>query len=204
MVTRKIVIAGAALLAAACDTGHGASASPTVTTPPTSAPANTAPAPSTPAAPTGTPRRATPAASGRCTAGMLTGRIVPSGPAAGHRYAALVLTNKSGAQCRTYGFPGMQLLGASGSTLPTKVVRETSPAAAGVTLHSGQSAWAMLRWSVVPADGEPAHGQCEPTPADVWVTPPDDTAHLTLPWSQGMVCASGTIFTTAFAAGTGP
>jgi hypothetical protein len=208
MATRRIVIASAALLMAACDNGHGTAATPTVTTPPTSAPVVTSPAPPTPSmtpSPTaGPPRRATPPASGRCGTGALTGRVVPSGPAAGHRYAALVLTNRSGAPCRIYGYAGMRLIGSGGAALPTRVVRETSPAAATVTLPAGASAWAMLRWSLVPADGEPTHGACAPTPSNLWVTPPDQTTHLTVPWTEGMVCASGTIFTTAFAPGTGP
>jgi hypothetical protein len=203
---RTVILVGSALLAASCGSGH-ASATPSpsqasVSVPP---PATTAPATPSSSAPGPTPttRRAVPL-SGRCGVADLSAQVRLAGPAAGHRYAILRLTNTSDRDCDVYGYAGMRLLGSGGKALPTSVVRETSPPPKTVALHPRASAWAMLHWSVVPADGEPAHGECEPAPLNAWVTPPDDTAHLTMAWSLGAVCASGTIWTTAFASGTGP
>ncbi len=203
-----VIIVAAALLAAGCGGGHR-TATPTpslssVSVPP---PASTTTTSAPPPAPSGSPATthvAAPAPTGRCTVADLSGTVTFAGPATGHRYAVLRLTNTAGHDCTIYGYAGMKLIGASGNGLPTNVVRESSPAPRQVVLQPGKSAWTMLRWSVVPADGEPAHGVCEPAPRSAWVTPPDDTAHLTVSWTFGAVCASGTVWATAFAAGTGP
>lgn len=143
-------------------------------------------------------------ASPRCGTAMLSARFLIQGPAAGHRYAALVLTNSANLACRTSGYPGMQLVAASGAPIPTKLVRMVHTEPLRITLYPGESAWTLLRWSVVPAPGEPQHGPCEPTPKNAWVTPPDERSHLTGPWVLGFVCEHGTIQLSPLAPGDGP
>lgn len=188
------------VLAGACGSKHATSA------PPSGRPSGTVTLPTsslTPASPT--PVTASPPVPGRCTTAMLTARFRSAGPAAGHRYAFLTLTNRSGSLCRIYGFPGMQLVGVSG-ILPTRTVRMMpDQGLSSVRLAAGQSASATVHWSVVPAADEPQHDPCGPLPAEAWVTPPDEYSHLTVPWGMGMVCEHGTIWTTPFGyAGSGP
>lgn len=145
-----------------------------------------------------------PGAPSRCGTDMLSARFTAQGAAAGHRYAALILTDSSSLTCRVFGYPGMQLLGASGEQLPTNVIRLVHTQPVLVTLHPGQSAWTMLRWSVIPGQGEPQASQCEPTPQSAWVTPPDERTQLTVPWTMGFVCEHGSIELNPLSPGTGP
>lgn len=155
------------------------------------------------AGPTGTGATG-PGAPSRCGTDMLSTRFTVQGAAAGHRYAALILTDSSSLTCRVFGYPGMRLLGASGAELPTNVLRLGHTQPELITLHPGQSAWTMLRWSVIPGPGEPQGSQCEPTPQSAWVTPPDERTHLTVPWTMGFVCEHGSIELNPFSPGTGP
>lgn len=164
----------------------------------------TSTAPTTPA----TTATASPASSigaaavvGRCHTSMLSAKIRLGNPGAGQRYAFLVLTNKSGVTCRVYGYPGMQLIGASGASIATDVVR-TSPSPGLVTIIPGAHVYSGLHWTVVPATDETSN-PCEPDPSTVHVTPPDETAFLTVAWPGGSVCQHGQIMVTPFKAGTG-
>jgi hypothetical protein len=135
---------------------------------------------------------------------MLSAHFHALSPAAGHRYADLVLTNSSSQTCQTFGYPGMQLLTSAGSPVPTNMVRLRPVTPLLITLHPGESAWTMLRWSVIPGPGESQTSACEATPSTAWVTPPDETTHLTVSWTMGMVCERGTIDVNPLARGTGP
>jgi hypothetical protein len=207
MAVGGLLTALAALTACA---GHGG-AHPTVPQTPTPV------APSPPVASTPRPASSRPvgvaappavapggSAPGRCAAPALNAALRAAGPAAGNRFAFLTLVNRSGTDCRVYGYVGLGLIGADGRALPTRVVRLTPPGPASVTLRPGASAYARLHWSVVPGTGEPEHGPCRPTPGQVWVTPPDERAHLTVPWSLGQVCGGGEISISPLAAGSGP
>ena len=118
------------------------------------------------------------------------------GAAAGNRFAALVLTNTGSAPCRTYGYVGLKLAG--GGDPPTRVVRgrDGGPAPRHLTLKPGASAWTRLQWGVVPGHGDRPSGPCRPTATGLWVTPPDQRTHLTVPWKNGPVCEGGTIHVT--------
>lgn len=198
------------LLVAGCASGGGSSAgSPSDTTvassgvsqPPDSA------APATGATTTTAPPAAADGGGAggpaRCHTGQLSGRIHMMGAAAGNRYGALVLTNTSGASCRTFGFVGLQLAGPTGTKLPTTVVRETTPGPQGVILRPGQSAWTRLHWGVVPGQGESTTGPCEPEPSRLLVIPPDERTQLSARWPAGSVCEHGKIFVTALRPGSG-
>ncbi|GAA2783662.1 DUF4232 domain-containing protein [Saccharopolyspora taberi] len=154
--------------------------------------------PATSARPTGSKPAPKPAGSERCHTSMLSGSVQPSDSGAGQRYAELVLTNTSGETCNIYGYGGMQLIGADGSPLPTKVERTPNPGPALVRLAPGGSASATLHWSVIPHEGEPETGQCEPTPVRLDVIPPDETDALSATWDLGAVCGFGTISGSAY------
>lgn len=141
------------------------------------------------------------ASTGRCHTSMLSAHVTMGSPGAGQRYAFLVLTNTSSSTCRVYGFPGMQLLSASGGNIPTSVTRESVPPQL-VTVAPGKHAYSQLHWTVVPGTGENG-SPCQPNPSQVKTTPPDETAALTTGWPGGSVCQHGQIFVMPFKPGTG-
>lgn len=152
----------------------------------TSAPAPPKPAP-TPARPK----------TQRCHTSMLAASLENPDAGAGQRYLDLVLRNKSPQQCTLYGYGGMRLLDDQGKPVPTKMRRDTaSPGPELIVLKPGESARAMLKWTVVPADDE--HDPCEPAATHAFVTPPDETDPLTVAWNSGSVCQHGEISDTAY------
>ncbi|ARQ71846.1 DUF4232 domain-containing protein [Streptomyces marincola] len=139
-----------------------------------------------------------------CSPDALTAAVRALEPAAGHRYAALVLTNTSDASCRTQGWPGLQLTTGEGDELPTTTVRDQSTDARALTVEPGGSAWARLHWSTVPGDQDPADGDCGPAPAGLAVIPPDTRSATSTGWDLGSVCGAGRIEAQPLAAGSGP
>jgi hypothetical protein len=118
-----------------------------------------------------------PAASSPCAASDLTGsfRGIPGSAGAGQISYALVVKNTSNSSCFVTGLPIVQLLGADGSSLPTKVSPEQPGAATAVkvSLAPGDSAAAQARFSPdVPGVGESQTGACEPKAAEMRVTAP--------------------------------
>jgi hypothetical protein len=102
------------------------------------------------------------------------------------------------------GFPGLQLLDSSRQALPTNVVRDHQQPPQTVQLAPGAAAFTTLHWGLVAGNGEPQTTQCEPTPASLEVTPPDETTQLVIGWGYGPVCQKGRIDVPALAPGTGP
>ncbi|WP_055488900.1 DUF4232 domain-containing protein [Streptomyces sp. WMMB 322] len=125
-----------------------------------------------------------------CGTDALSVSLRPGQPAAGNRYAALVLTNSSSAACRTQGWPGLQLTGENGGKIPTEVVRDRSVPSRQITLSPGGHASARLHWTVVPGEGDPDDGRC-PEPKAVRVIPPDQRTARTAAWKLGEVCGAG-------------
>jgi hypothetical protein len=123
---------------------------------------------------------------------------VPGSPGAGQRYATLVLRNTSDGACTIHGYGGVGLVDAGGAALPTHQVRRSDPAPTTVTLQPGDTASSQLHWGAVPGAGDSSTGDCQPTPANLRVIPPDETDPLTVPWNQGPVCEGGTIEQTAY------
>ncbi|WP_019633451.1 DUF4232 domain-containing protein [Actinomadura atramentaria] len=187
-------------LTAACGGGDdgptatGTPGSPVAPEPSGSAPASSGGTAGGTAAPS---RPATPQAAGedRCHTSMLSASLVPTEPSAGHRYAYLTLTNRSGQKCHLYGYVGMRLIGKDGTPLTATVTR-LAPAPHRVELPPGAGARTRVQWGVVPSGGEPETGPCEPTPGRVEVTPPDERDHLTVAWSLGVVCNGGKLSVT--------
>lgn len=148
-----------------------------------------------------------PAPAGRppwCTTADLRVSVHALQPAAGNRYAALRLTDSTSHQCRTEGYPGLQLVDAAGRPLPTDAVRNTSVRPLPITLGPGGSAWSRLHWTDVAGSGDSPAGSCEPPPAAIRVTPPDRTTASAALWQLGPVCLRGRITERPLTAGSGP
>ena len=118
-------------------------------------------------------------------------------PFAGQRFATLVLTNNATHNCEVFGYVGMQLLDSGGVHILTHVVRVDLASRAHVTVPPGGQVSTELRWSAMPGSSEPQDMPCEPTPTptQVQVTPPNETAFLVVPWTFDTVCQQGAIDT---------
>jgi hypothetical protein len=136
----------------------------------------------------------------RCHTSDLHATITGFDAGAGQRYARLVFQNVSGHACRMYGWPGMGL-GHGTASISTNVVRQGTPTSF-VIIPNGH-AHARLHWTVVPSGDEPTSGSCEPTPSWIYVTPPNETTQLQIPWTSGSVCDHGRIEVQALVAGPG-
>jgi hypothetical protein len=120
-------------------------------------------------------------------------RVAGSQGAAGTVELTISMRNAAAATCTLHGYPGAQLLNATGTELMTQVVRGgtfsfTDFAATTVTLASGSTAYFNLGYSDVPTGTETT---C-PTAAHLEVTPPNAVDHGTVP-IQAQVCNGGTL-----------
>jgi hypothetical protein len=192
-------VAAAALLAGGC-----AAAGATAQEPARPGATAAVPDPATPGAPAtpgtapgaGTPVPSRQAAQ-RCHTSDLTGHVEGVDGGAGQRYAALGLTNRTSTSCTVKGYPGLQLVDTQGSARPTTVRRDTAVTPKLLVVKPGRTVWALLHWTVVPADDEAA-GHCAPDPAALRVIPPDETTQLTMAFRLGAVCQHGEIFVDPF------
>jgi hypothetical protein len=196
--------AAAALAAAGCTARGTATLGPATSSASTSVPVASAvpstsastPTASAPGAGTPVPApssRNTP----RCHTSDLTGHVEGHGAGAGQRYAALGLTNKTTTTCGVYGYPGLQLVDAHGSAMPTTARRDDAVAPKLLEVKPGQTVWALLHWTVIPADDEAAT-HCAPDPTSLRVIPPDETTQLTMTFDYGAVCQHGDIMVDPF------
>ena len=140
-------------------------------------------------------RTATTVATGpvRCATAALTGSVVGSSGAAGTIETTVALRSTATVPCTLGGYPGLQMLAASGAPLPTTVVRRgcysfTSMAPTTVTLAPGQSAVFNIGYSDVPVGTETT---C-PTSASAQVTPPNAFDHLVIGAALAP-CGGGTL-----------
>jgi Protein of unknown function (DUF4232) len=137
-----------------------------------------------------------------CPVADLTGSVVGSSGAAGTIEMTVALRSSSPAACVLGGYPGLLLLSAGGSALPTNVIRKgsysfTAMAPQTVTLSSGQSVDFNLGYSDVPVGTETS---C-PTASSMEVTPPNATDHLVV-LATLAPCGGGTVVVSpVFAAG---
>lgn len=132
----------------------------------------------------------------RCHTAQLAVSETGTEGAAGHIVDTFSLVNRSGVACTVYGFVGAQMLDAQGAPLPTRVVRNgglfvTQPGPTEVVLQPAGAATFQAEWSDVPTGDETV---C-PAAARLEVTPPDETAFLTLDLGRFSLapCAAGTI-----------
>jgi hypothetical protein len=155
---------------AACGTtaAPGAGGTNTVTVQPSSAPANSAGS-----TPTTAPASQAAAGPGTCLASDLKGSLANSQGAAGTFYAAIVLTNTSGATCTLYGYPGVSFVsGPGGSEIGAPADRNSISPVTQVTLTPGGQANMLLGLTDV---GVYPPSECQPT-AVSWlrIYPPGD------------------------------
>lgn len=191
-----VSLAGVAVIAAACSTGTPAVSSlPSTTTvgggnrggPPSSAsPGNV---PSTNANPT-----TTTSSPGTCATRSLRATPGSSGAAAGTIVSTIVLTNESSSPCALEGYPGLKMISAAGSALPTNVVDGGGPALVNKPVtrvvlgaHGGQASF-LLSWSDVPVGTETS---C-PQSTVLEVIPPGDVSATGFP-DRIQPCGGGTI-----------
>ena len=212
-----VVIAGVAIVVAACDTASGPakgsgslSGSPTPTpissspsTATSSASASSAPTKEAPTASSPTPR---PTAVLPCTSTDLsTGswKEIVGSAGAGQVSADLALQNTSKQACTVKGFPSVTLYAASGKTLPAKVTDVDSGGATQLTVAPGGWIRSELRYSPdIPGPGEPQSGPCEPAAATARVQLPGDSGSIPVPITPPTsVCSGGSLQAKAFAAG---
>jgi hypothetical protein len=203
----KSLLAALCLLVLTGCTGGSQAGTPTVEPPvqtntftgtPSTVQVTTTP-PGPPPTPTAAPPTAAPSpASGRCTAAVLRGVVEGGNPAAGNRYAKLVVTNTGASRCTLYGYGGFQLVGADGAALPTRTMRDEPPGPSLVALAPGESASKNLHWGVVHTGDEPLDRPCQPEPRSARIIPPDETEPFTVDWPFGPVCAHGTMHDSAY------
>ncbi|MFD0817570.1 DUF4232 domain-containing protein, partial [Micromonospora zhanjiangensis] len=119
----------------------------------------------------------------------------------------LTLTNTSGVRCRVYGYPGLQLVAADGTEIPTtarRVVTDRGGPPTLVTVAPGGKVYAALTWNAQPDVDEPQQGSCQPRPMAIKVIPPDETSQLRAGWPGDPVCRHGVISVDAFQPGAAP
>lgn len=162
-----------------CSSGSSAptTTAATNTTAPSTAPSTTAATTSASTNPGST--TSVPAGETSCPASALAGAIAGSSGAAGTIETTVGLRNASTTTCTLGGYPGLLLLNAAGSALPTTVVRKgafafTAMSPTTVTLSPGASVYFNIGYSDVPVGGETS---C-PTSAKLEITPPNAFDHL--------------------------
>ncbi|GAA4236797.1 hypothetical protein GCM10023075_60410 [Streptosporangium album] len=133
---------------------------------------------------------------GRCLTGALAARMGPMDAGAGQRYAPLVITNRSAQTCWVYGFAGLIMIDRNGDALRTRTRREKVQPHR-VTLRPGAGAHARIHWTQVPTGDET---RC-PVSARLMVVPPDEVAHLEIPFTA-TVCDDGRLDLTPLSPGT--
>ncbi len=176
-----LALAALTLAVAGCSSSHsGSRAGSTSSTAPTTAASTPATSSGAPAS-TAPASTAVPAAKG-CLAGQLAVQVGAANGAAGSVGYTNSFENASGSTCTLFGYPGMQMLDASGHPLPTHVIRGTSvtvPYVAEklVTLAPGGKAYFHMGFAASTGYG---NAQC-PTSARVEFTPPNDFQSLTVP-----------------------
>ncbi|MFD8387284.1 DUF4232 domain-containing protein [Streptomyces sp. NPDC059679] len=131
----------------------------------------------------------TPAAPGtrrRCRTSDLRASVGPNRPGAGQENFAIVLTNRSRHTCTVHGFPGVAFVDGTGQAVTPDPERATDERQQTVTLAPGASAWSAMVYT------SPAITHVTTvTPAALLVTPPDETASISVHWTGGEVSNTG-------------
>lgn len=179
-------------LGAACDGGGDSESTTTTSSTSTSSTSSTSVSTTTTAA--GPPT---------CATSQLAATISEPDAGAGQRNAYLTFTNNGSSPCTMIGYVGLQLLDAQGDDVPTDVVRDPGPKDL-VTIAPGAQAYTTLHWGAIASGNEPDDGPCEPNPAQIEITSPNETTSLVQPWTNGPVCGQGEIDTVPVVAGAPP
>ncbi|MFE7402910.1 DUF4232 domain-containing protein [Streptomyces sp. NPDC057557] len=122
----------------------------------------------------------------RCHTSDVRASLGPNRPGAGQSSFAIVLTNGSRRTCTLYGFPGVAFVNGAGEAVTPDPERATDQQEQAVTLSPGDSAWSTLTYT------NPAiTGVTTVTPTALLVTPPDETAPISVRWTGGKVSNTG-------------
>jgi Protein of unknown function (DUF4232) len=196
-----VTVFGGALLGA-CSSGPSTSSTTAATS--TTRASVTTSRPSTSSTATSRPPTSNTAAGpSRCATASLSGSVVGSSGAAGTIETTFALASTSRSTCVLGGYPGLQLLSSTGTSLPTVVVRKgnysfTAMSPTTVTLASGQSADFNVGYSDVPVGNETT---C-PSSASLEITPPNALDHLSVTATLAP-CGGGTLVVSPVFAATG-
>jgi hypothetical protein len=186
------VLAGTALLAAACGSSAPPAAAPTVTQTVTVTPTSPglAGGGTESPSPTGSGSGSGSGGAGACATSSLKVSIGNGDGAAGSVYYPIVFTNSSGSSCSLFGFPGVSfVVGGSGSQLGDAATRNSDKPVQTVTLAPGDAAHATLQ--VVQALNFPA-AKCQPVNAHfLKIFPPNQTDAVTLSFDAKACAATG-------------
>jgi hypothetical protein len=116
----------------------------------------------------------------RCRLHQLSLAPPKSNGAAGSIRLRFVFTNRSGATCKLFGFPGLQMLNKHHAKIRTRVIRGTSNVVPpepelDVIMTPGQHGSFYAGYSDVPTGSQTC-----PTSSFLEVTPPNDFNHFTM------------------------
>jgi hypothetical protein len=185
-----VFLAVSACLLGACSSGPSASRT---TTPRTSSTTSAPPSSTSTSSVTTTTAGVT-----TCQISGLHVSLTGAQGAAGTQELTYALTDSATVTCTTFGYPGMLLLGASGTPLPTTVDRggdlsfETVQPST-VRLTPGETAYFNVGYTDVTTGGTSCYEANQ-----VEITPPTNTTHATLPAPASMdVCDNGTLHVSA-------
>lgn len=177
----EAVLVGAAIVTAACTQSHPSSSSTTTSSSTSSTQAISTTTSSTQAAGTAT-----------CQVNQLTLSLFGSSGAAGTLESTFDFHNTSDSSCSLYGFPGAQMLNASGGVLTTQTTVRggtypfTDFSPSHVSLAPGGLAYFNVGYTDVPTGTE---STCQ-MPAELEVTPPNDYSQLKIAFTAS-VCNQG-------------
>lgn len=106
------------------------------------------------------------------------------GAAGTHYQISLVWTNTSASTCTMLGFGGVDMDGTKNAAGgPTYSLPRTGDAPTTVKLAPGASAHTTI--SYIDPTGSAPSGTATWTPTSLSVTPPNQTTHITVPWTAG-------------------
>ena len=145
-------------------------------------------------------------ASAACAASSLSGSfdVVEGSAGAGQIVYRLKLTNSGSKPCYVSGLPQVQLLGTTGSALPTSVsaAQPGTGTAAKISLQHGRAATAEAQFSPdVNGTGDSTSGQCQPAATVLRVTAPGGGTLDAPIQPPTPVCERGSLHFKIFAAG---
>lgn len=184
------VLAGTALLAAACGPSASPAAAPTVTKTVTVTVTPTSPGSGGGGTPQPSPTGTGSAGPGACATSALHVSIGNGNGAAGSVYYPIVFTNASGTACTLFGFPGVSFVTSpNGSQIGDAATRHSDKPVQTVTLAPGGVAHATLQ--VVQALNFPAT-KCQPVTAHfLKIYPPNQTESVVLSFTAKACAATG-------------
>jgi hypothetical protein len=181
------MMVAASIALSACSSSSGSSSTAGGTSSsgqPASSSSTSSASPSTSTPPSSSSSSSSTTASSRCRSSRLSATVGHPNGAAGSVGYVVVLQNTSTSTCTLYGYPGMQLLDASGAALPTHVARGTAATVPPVAEHTvtlapgGDAAFAV---GFATATGYGSE-QC-PRSSTVAITPPNDYHSIVMHWA---------------------